>query len=155
MNTKIKFYCINISQGEITKIIFETIVDGILEDVSGWVDDNVSVHYDEFLLDMVLDWVVISSGETKSKPKETKIVNTINAHLFFEDSIDWSYYRIGRANEQTRQIKKETRKLKKETKELNKKLKNVPPLAKEKDYPSVWIEPSGDVHEVGFANHEG
>lgn len=156
MNTKIKFYCINISQGEIKKIIFEAITnEDIINDAIGWVDNNVDYHYNEFDLDFVIDWNVISCVETKTKVSNTKIVKTIDGHLFFEDSIDWIYYRIGKYSEQTRQIKKETRKIKKENKILHEKLKNVPPLAKKKDYPSVWIEPSGDVHEVGFANHEG
>lgn len=152
MNTKIQFFCTHLSQGEFTKIIFETILsDQSIEstsDAENWVDDNVSTHYDEFLLDVVLDWGVISFKETKTKPKETEIIKTVRGRLFFEDELDYFYYRIGKAKEETRQIKKETRKIKKETKEITEKIK-----AGRKEYPSVWIDLSGVIYEVGFANH--
>lgn len=155
MNSKITFSCISITSNGISKIIFEAITDeDTIDDAIGWVDNNINKHYNDFELDFVLDWNVISCVETKSKIKNTEIINRIDGHLFFEDSIDWSYYRIGKAKEQTRQIKKETRKIVKETKALKEKLKNVPPLVPKKTYPSVWIEPSGELHEIGFAEHE-
>jgi hypothetical protein len=155
MNTKITFSCTNINPHGITKIIFEAITDeDINDDAIGWVDDNISKHYDEFELDFVLDWNVISCVEVEDDVKETKIINTVDGKLIFEDSIDWSYYRIGKYNFEIKQIKKETKKIKAETKKLKEKTKNVPPLKSKKDYPSVWIEPSGEVHELGFAQHE-
>lgn len=147
MNTKIIFYCIDNSHNQFTKIIFETILPGnCIEDKTcavDWVDENISKHYNQFDLDCVLKWDVLFYESTNDEPKNTEIIKTVDGHLFFEDSIDWLYYRIGKAKEETRQIKKKTRKIKKE---LNLKLK--------KDYPSVWIEPNGEVHELGFAQHE-
>jgi len=145
MNTKIKFYCINISNGGFSKIIFETIVDGIIEDSTDWVDKNIDKHYSDFYLDIVLDWKVISTESTKKHKKETKIIDTVNGHLFFEDELDYLFYKLGKTVHEKNEIKSEIKKLKKEKKVL-------PP--KQKDYPSVWIEPSGEVHELAFAEHE-
>lgn len=155
MNIKIVFSCISIDKGDFTKIVFETILPGNVvesqDDIENWIDNTISEHCNEFDLYNVLDWNLISFENTKDKFKETEIVKIIEGHLFFEDSIEYFYYQIGKLKYETKQIKKETRKLKKETADLSKKIEIK---IQKKDYPSVWIEPSGDSHEVGFANHE-
>lgn len=167
MNTRILFYCTHVSHDGFSKIVFETILNGTLttEEANEWVDENISTHYNNFYLEFVLDWFVVLCEEVDAEPKETEIIKTVNGMLIFEDTIDHLYYRIGKATEETRQIKKETRKIKKETEKLKaqneyqtKKLKGLVDgvnkiVNPKKDYPSVWIEPSGEVHEVGFANH--
>lgn len=154
MNTKITFSCANVTSSGIRKIIFEAITDeDIIDDAIGWVDNNVDYHYNEFDLDFVLEWNVVSCVETEEDVKDSEIINTINGHLFFEDSIDWSYYRIGKAKFETSLIKKETRKIKKETKILNENTNRLQPPRK-KDYPSVWIDNIGETHYLNFAEHE-
>lgn len=155
MNTKITFSCANVTSSGVTKLIFESITnEDIIDDAIGWVDNNVSRHCEQFDLYLVLEWDVVSSVETEEDVKDSEIINAIKGHLFFEDSIDWQYYRIGKANFETKQIKKETRKIAKETKILKEKLKNVPPLCPKKDYPSVWIDNIGETHYLNFAEHE-
>jgi hypothetical protein len=58
MNTKILFYCTNISHDGFTKIVFETILPGdsidSFSDAIDWVDNNISAHYDNFYLDYLI-----------------------------------------------------------------------------------------------------
>lgn len=153
MNTRIQFYCTQISEGKFQKIIFETILEDELDenDIENWIDEHVSDHYWEFDLDHVLDWKLISYELTNNISRYTRIIKTIEGHLIFEDSIDYSFYLIGKAKFETDQIKKETRKIKKETKQLNENIERY--VKKKKDYPSIWIDTSGEIYEVGFANH--
>lgn len=151
MNTKILFYCTNVSHDGFTKIVFETILSGdsihSISDANDWVDDNISKHYDDFDLEFVLDWFVLLFEHTDAEPKETEIIKTVTGKLIFEDETDYFYYELGKIVHEKNEIKREIKKLKKEVKD-NKEKTN-----KKKTYPSVWIEPSGEVHEVGFAGH--
>lgn len=155
MNKLIRFYCVTINNGSLLKIIFEAIVSN--HDIEGdceWVDININKHCNDFSLDLVIQWGLISTNDTHFDVCDTKIIETINGHLFFEDSVDWQYYRIGKNKVETSLIKKETNKIKRETNKLKDKLKNVPPLSNKRDYESVWIDQSGNVYDVGFAGHE-
>jgi hypothetical protein len=150
MNTRILFYCINLEHGDFTKIVFETVIsDSDIDstiDAVNWVDDNISVHYDQFELDCVVDWIVLSYESTDDLPKETEVVKTISGKLVFEDDINSHYIKLGKLTSEINKLKTETEAIKKE-----KAQKEKPRLRKE--YPSVWMDSSGEVYEVGFANH--
>ena len=153
MNTRIVFTCINIASRDIIKYAFETIIDEVLEDTWGadeWVENNVSKHYDQFDLSLVLDWAVVLCEPTDADVKETELIKSDVGHIFFEDSLEYTYYRLGKAQIETKILKDRTKKIKKETAKLRKQPEKKPTR---KEYQSVWIEPSGEVHEVRFAGH--
>lgn len=150
MNTKVLFYCTHIHRDGFTKLFFETITDEPIEsldDAIEWMDDNVSYHYNLFDLDTVIDWFLILHEPTNDNVKETEIIKTVIGHLFFEDTIEYQYYRIGKAEMETKAIKTQTKVIKKENEKLKKEAKV------KKYYESCWIENSGEIHYVNFAEH--
>lgn len=153
MNTKIIFSCIEVNHNGFTKIVFETILSGnsihSISDANDWVDDNISKHYYDFELEYVLDWFVLLFEHTDNETKETEIIKTVNGKLIFEDDDDYHYYELGKVVHEKNEVKHEIKKIKKEIKDK----KNNQSTKKKKEYPSVWIQPTGEVHEVGFACH--
>lgn len=154
MNTKLQFYCINIDHHSFTKIVFEVILPGdCIEDRSDaveWVDNSISKHYNDFGLDVVLDWVVLSYEQTDELIKDTEIIETIDGKLIFKDDIDFHYCELGKLTSEKNKLNDEIMAIKKDLK----KSKSKKEVKERKTYPSVWLEPGGEVHELGFAQHE-
>lgn len=149
MNTEIVFYCTHAEYGEFKKTIFSTIHPKeftSLSEVNDWLDNNISFFCNEFYLDLVFEWVIVHYKQTEDKVKYTDIVESFSGRLVFDDDLN---YQLMKIKSQNYDILKETEKLKKELKEL----KEEKPKPKKKDYPSVWIDPSGQSYVVGFACH--
>ena len=150
MNTKILFCCTNVCHNEFQKIIFETILHGnsikSISDAIDWMDDNISMFCYDFDLEFVIDWFVLLCESTDEDDKDTEIVKTVNGKLIFEDDNDYHYYKLGKITNEINEIKEEINKIKEE-----KKIKED--LKTKKNYPSAWIEPTGELHEIGFACH--
>ena len=159
MNTRILFYCTNVDRNGFSKIIFEAILpEGIInstEDANDWIDDNISKHYDEFSLEFVIDWFVSLFEPTDAEIKDTEIYKTVQGKLIFQDEADFHYYKLGKTVSEKNKAKNEIKKIKstKKVKKETESVKKEDVVKNKKNYPSVWIEPSGEVHVVGFANH--
>jgi hypothetical protein len=159
MNTRILFYCTSVDRHGFSKIIFESILpEGIInstEDANDWVDNNISNHYDKFYLEFVIDWFVSLYEPTTAELKDTEIFKTIQGKLVFEDESDYHYLELGRTVSEKNKAKAEIKKLKtaEKLKKETVRVKKEDVVNQKKNYPSIWIEPSGEVHTVGFANH--
>ena len=159
MNARILFYCTNVDRNGFSKIIFETILpEGVInftEDANDWVDNNISNHYDKFDLEFVIDWFVSLYEPTNIDLKDTEIYKTVQGKLIFQDEADFHYYELGKTVSEKNKAKAEIKKLKdaEKLKKASKSVKKQNDVNLKKDYPSVWIEPGGEVHVVGFANH--
>lgn len=155
MNIKVNFSCIEISQGDITRYDLEVIKDFNFDHFSNYLDNNIPYICDLFDFNLVLDWKVNKYEETLDIPTEITLVNSCSGKIIFDDDIN---QKILEGKSIILDKIKELAHLKKmdyitlEYLNKNQEIKQVKEIIK-KDHASCWINLSGEVFYVDFAEH--
>lgn len=151
-NTKIVFYWTLLNwDREFEKVVFETIVGGDLDkrEADDWDRDNSDYIYNKFDFHVVFDHVIMYVEPTNEPVKDVEIIKTIDGKLSFHEPDD----ELTKLRKETEEIKKEITQRKADLYDWYKKQKEKEER-KKKDYPSCWIDPSGNEYRVRFAGHE-
>lgn len=155
MNTDVKFNCTEVGYGEIIRRDFHTILPSNISpdyhSVNDWLNSKIEIIYNDFNLELVLDWNISDYGYTQEDIKNIELVKSCPGKIIFEDDLNQRLLKLKAENydivkdlAHKKRIDFATLRLLNENKE-----ETIP----KRDYNSCWISPLGEITYLAFAEH--
>jgi hypothetical protein len=144
MNTKLTFYCTCLRERSFEKLIFEMSTDILCDSIDkadDILDEYIPEIFNYYGMDIAFDWVILDYREVE-EIIPLNLIESFSGHLTFDD--DYHYKLM--------KLKSENYDLVKEAEAIKASMKK-PEEEKQKKYKSVWIDLSGTIYYVGFAEH--
>ena len=155
MNTKIIFCIEEVRHEGFEKAVFEIIIPTIdfqnKSDACNWLENEgiIKTLQDSSYASSFMDYYVLKFEESNEECHSEKEIDRVKGKIVYEKDDFFILNPFIYEQKKKEELKREERKIE----ESKRKYYKLPEKKTKKEYPSLWMEPNGTSHIVGFAQH--